>query len=1586
MGEFSDEERSFLSDSDSEGANVASSYAAGGRARFKPPLHETRRSGFAPAQQSFPPASSHAHAAGQVDSAESRASRVESSQRFLGSRLASAHQQLRAHATATLPQQSNAAPTQRKPFGSLSPQNFGLSSDSSSDSLSASPELADVPDPYSTEIRLRPRGSSTMSEGPFIQYDTFASDEPLNQTGVHDARGTSVSRRSTLRSLNAQPAYEVALRSQRSGAFGALGSLPAHARPKPSLTGSTAMYDSRRIEMIRDELLQLAADCESAKNMRGTLASEELSAYLSVRRNCLYVLDIISRNAREELPLLAQELEHTRIQTKHVRWSLPNALSPVLSLVLIVSKLRRLTEGQLRVDPSGSSSTQTMTHAASGNRGAFANAIEDATGLSASSSGTSFGFVPSSDHGSGVLSRARSRSSGLNLLRNSSSNDNLTRQYSRGDRGGTLAPLKLEESRRADLLSVSSPHVSVLSPTVEPQWMRDRERAALMHLQDTDSASTSSYSSFASDSDSDVSSRRASDSEVYVRENSSEKLNLSFGRTESQLALQHQANMEAMSSSRTGSAFNLASESESESELARKSDDTAARERRRARRREERDASASDTDSMSKSLSRRSRKNGDRSDSSRRRRSSRKNKNDAKERDHSERGSFDSGTLGGAAREVLRRRNQRKPRSGSRRTANHEISPLASPPTSPYGSFAGTTSQLRVKAGSNGMYVVITNSDTAGLPKSKTATDLKEKSEGVLGRSTSNKTLDGAAVPRRKLDSIRVRSTSLVIQRTESGKLLLSGQALDNDNSGLKIETDDFVELRKGKSEGSAGLSSTDLLDDAEVNDTGSGFLDTSALFLERNDNDGAVEAMLNGEPLDVSLRANMRLSLHDEDPVETDESPDAKHNAIDDDLDGAEVRFQNVDPGLVNLLPEALSSDYTQCRICEHFLLRASFAPHAKFCEKLARHVQTIITRGAALEKVVKSVEARMATTDSAGLPRRKEEVKIMTDLIAACRLPQETKGALRCNHGAQEETFSLFGVLASEKDLKRMCSMLEHAKRAARRGGYDALVSFAQVAFPLARQLRHALNALRRYSRGLARSQPAEKCEPANAIDDVLALWGNSITSSFRSRLPSLHDFEIIKPISRGAFGSVYLARKRQTNDIFAIKVLYKGDMVAKSLVKRVQVERDILAATSDRSIVHFFWSFHTKNKLYIVMEFVPGGDMYSLMCNFGFLDEQVARQYIAETVLSLEYLHGMGVIHRDLKPDNMLIGTDGHLKIADFGLSKYGELSSTEQRPWADLDQTANRHLAALSENGALGSVFLANKQADNAELVGTPDYLAPELLLGQGHSYSADWWSLGIILYEFLMGVPPFHDSDPDQIFTNILNGTVEWPMVPAEMSVDALDLIKRLLDPMPSQRLGTGPRGAQEVKAHPWFKDFDWDSVFTRKALFIPETMSADDTSYFNSRNPISQLSDDEDYTGELFSMREHVPPAPSCTGEERKETVVVVREARSSGVGSLAGRLAMQKLREGRSAKLPAVEHLADSESSIASSADVESLHSSATGGSSVRIGALSDLENLPGSPHARVNVMEVFEQFPFRNLRNLGELNRQLLQTADKV
>lgn len=311
-----------------------------------------------------------------------------------------------------------------------------------------------------------------------------------------------------------------------------------------------------------------------------------------------------------------------------------------------------------------------------------------------------------------------------------------------------------------------------------------------------------------------------------------------------------------------------------------------------------------------------------------------------------------------------------------------------------------------------------------------------------------------------------------------------------------------------------------------------------------------------------------------------------------------------------------------------------------------------------------------------------------------------------------------------------------------------------------------------------------------------------------------PSEEDFDVIKLISNGAYGAVYLVRYKETKQRFAMKKINKQNLILRNQVEQVFAERDIMSFTDNPFVVSMFCSFETKKYLCLVMEYVEGGDCATLLKNMGPLPVDLARLYFAETVLAVEYLHNYGIVHRDLKPDNLLITSMGHIKLTDFGLSKMG--------------------LMNLATNLYEGYLDRETKQFTDKQVFGTPEYLAPEVILRQGYGRTVDWWSLGIILYEFLIGCVPFFGETPEELFAHVINDEIEWPDEEDwPMLEESKDIITQLLQHNPIERLGAG--GATEVKNHSFFNNINWESLLRQKAEFIPQLEGEEDTSYFDTR-------------------------------------------------------------------------------------------------------------------------------------------------------
>ncbi|KAM7513007.1 hypothetical protein LguiB_011882 [Lonicera macranthoides] len=337
---------------------------------------------------------------------------------------------------------------------------------------------------------------------------------------------------------------------------------------------------------------------------------------------------------------------------------------------------------------------------------------------------------------------------------------------------------------------------------------------------------------------------------------------------------------------------------------------------------------------------------------------------------------------------------------------------------------------------------------------------------------------------------------------------------------------------------------------------------------------------------------------------------------------------------------------------------------------------------------------------------------------------------------------------------------------------------------------------------------------------------------------------DFELLTIIGRGAFGEVRLCREKKSGDIYAMKKLKKSEMLSRGQVEHVRAERNLLAEVASHFIVKLYYSFQDAEFLYLIMEYLPGGDMMTLLMREETLTETVARFYIAQSVLAIESIHKHNYIHRDIKPDNLLLDQNGHMKLSDFGLCKpldCSNLSTINENEVMDGDNSRRsvNINGYFPDNGKRGCWKSPHEQLQHWQMnrrtlafstVGTPDYIAPEVLLKKGYGMECDWWSLGAIMYEMLVGYPPFYSDDPITTCRKIVHwkNHLRFPE-DARLTPEAKDLICRLLCDV-EHRLGTG--GAEQIKAHPWFKDIVWDKLYEMEAAFKPEVNGELDTQNF----------------------------------------------------------------------------------------------------------------------------------------------------------
>jgi serum/glucocorticoid-regulated kinase 2 len=292
------------------------------------------------------------------------------------------------------------------------------------------------------------------------------------------------------------------------------------------------------------------------------------------------------------------------------------------------------------------------------------------------------------------------------------------------------------------------------------------------------------------------------------------------------------------------------------------------------------------------------------------------------------------------------------------------------------------------------------------------------------------------------------------------------------------------------------------------------------------------------------------------------------------------------------------------------------------------------------------------------------------------------------------------------------------------------------------------------------------------------------------------TIDDFELMTVIGKGSFGKVLQVRKRDTSRIYALKTIRKAHIVNRNEITHTLAERLVLAQVNSPFIVPLKFSFQSEQKLYLVLAFVNGGELFHHLQREHRFDEERARFYSAELLLALEHLHELDVVYRDLKPENILLDYTGHIALCDFGLCKLNMKDNEKTNTFC-----------------------------------GTPEYLAPEILSGQGYDKVIDWWTLGVLLYEMLAGLPPFYDEVTDKMYEKILNDPLCFG---EEFSSDAMSILTSLLNRNPSRRLGV--KGAQEIKQHPFFHKHIEFKLLAKKKIqppFKPSVASPVDVSNFD---------------------------------------------------------------------------------------------------------------------------------------------------------
>lgn len=304
-----------------------------------------------------------------------------------------------------------------------------------------------------------------------------------------------------------------------------------------------------------------------------------------------------------------------------------------------------------------------------------------------------------------------------------------------------------------------------------------------------------------------------------------------------------------------------------------------------------------------------------------------------------------------------------------------------------------------------------------------------------------------------------------------------------------------------------------------------------------------------------------------------------------------------------------------------------------------------------------------------------------------------------------------------------------------------------------------------------------------------DFIDSWNEPSVSNAK-----LSDFEIHKVLGNGAFGVVYLVKHTAKAKYYAMKALEKEKVVKLKQIEHSYYEKKILCGLNFPFIVYMKYYFKDNVYIYFVLPFIPGGEMFTHLRKMGKFEETSSKFYGAQVVLALEYLHSCELVYRDLKPENILIDKTGYIKITDFGFCKL-----IQGRTWT---------------------------------LCGTPEYLAPEIILSKGYGKSVDWWSLGVLLYEMSAGHPPFCASDPMRIYEKIVAGKYRCP---GHFTSDLKDLIGRVLQVEVSRRYGVLRDGVLDFKNHKWFKEIDWDSLLNSRIRppFVPNVKSPGDTENFD---------------------------------------------------------------------------------------------------------------------------------------------------------
>jgi len=337
--------------------------------------------------------------------------------------------------------------------------------------------------------------------------------------------------------------------------------------------------------------------------------------------------------------------------------------------------------------------------------------------------------------------------------------------------------------------------------------------------------------------------------------------------------------------------------------------------------------------------------------------------------------------------------------------------------------------------------------------------------------------------------------------------------------------------------------------------------------------------------------------------------------------------------------------------------------------------------------------------------------------------------------------------------------------------------------------------------------------------------SVLGTTATSSVTSSFFDSEKFVILKLLGKGSFGKVFLVSKKDSGKHFAMKVLKKSEIEQKKQRNNTLTERLALEKMQCPFIVHLRYAFQNSSKVYILMDFVAGGELFRHLKQERKFSEEKAKFYAAEILLALEYMHSKNIIYRDLKPENILLDQEGHIKIADLGLCK--TCSSDQEKAYT---------------------------------LCGTPEYIAPEIIKNSGYDKAVDYWSFGTLIYEMIHGSPPFYSVNREEMYHKMLNKPIE---VPFDLSAQATDLIKNLLRVNPEERL-TDP---SKIKSHPFFRSIPWNLLAKKqvKTPYKPRLSSEEDVRHFDAQftqasacDSLSQSTNPNIYYSNFTFEEEHL--------------------------------------------------------------------------------------------------------------------------------